>query len=122
MSTLLTIFKKLYHTFAFLCVLGVALIFIFSVDIPVYDDEPFTDGNGITWIKNKGVINGYQVIESEPSTYNLKVFELDKDKKPVVVANNDFKIELPLASPLQASDLSLYDGQKVMLQVQLKLR
>ncbi|HHQ4530840.1 TPA: hypothetical protein ACSP1Y_004685 [Aeromonas hydrophila] len=122
MSTLLTIFKKLYHTFAFLCVLGVALIFIFSVDIPVYDDEPFTDGNGITWIKNKGVINGYQIIESEPSTYNLKVFELDKDKKPVVVANNDFKIELPLASPLQASDLSLYDGQKVMLQVQLKLR
>ncbi|WP_330543773.1 hypothetical protein V0242_05610 [Aeromonas hydrophila] len=122
MSTLLTIFKRLYHTFAFLCVLGVALIFIFSVDIPVYDDEPFTDGNGITWVKNKGIINGYQVIESEPSTYNLKVFELDKDKKPVVVANNDFKIELPLASPLQASDLSLYDGQKVMLQVQLKLR
>lgn len=122
MSSLLTIFKRLYHTFAFLCVLGVALIFIFSVDIPVYDDEPFTDGNGITWIKNKGVINGYQVIESEPSTYNLKVFELDKDKKPVVVANNDFKIDLPLASPLQASDLSLYDGQKVMLQVQLKLR
>ncbi|HCT5130964.1 TPA: hypothetical protein OTZ50_000688 [Aeromonas hydrophila] len=122
MSTLLTIFKRLYHTFAFLCVLGVALIFIFSVDIPVYDDEPFTDGNGITWVKNKGIVNGYQVIESEPSTYNLKVFELDKDKKPVVVANNDFKIELPLASPLQASDLSLYDGQKVMLQVQLKLR
>lgn len=122
MNKLLTIFKRLYHAFAFLCVLGVALIFIFSVDIPVYDDEPFTDGNGITWIKNKGVINGYQVIESEPSTYNLKVFELDKDKKPVVVANNDLKIDLPLASPLQASDLSLYDGQKVMLQVQLKLR
>ncbi|MGL5841547.1 MAG: hypothetical protein ACRCYK_07055 [Aeromonas hydrophila] len=122
MSTLLTIFKRLYHTLAFLCVLGVALIFIFSVDIPVYDGEPFTDGNGITWIKNKGIINGYQVIESEPSTYNLKVFELDKDKRPVVVANNNFKIELPLASPLQASDLSLYDGQKVMLQVQLKLR
>ncbi|WP_323929430.1 hypothetical protein [Aeromonas caviae] len=122
MNKLLTIFKRLYHAFAFLCVLGAALIFIFSVDIPVYDDEPFTDGNGITWIKNKGVINGYQVIESEPSKYNLKIFELDKDKKPVVVANNDFKIDLPLASPLQASDLSLYDGQKVMLQVQLKLR
>ncbi|MFM5217044.1 hypothetical protein ACEUAM_06070 [Aeromonas hydrophila] len=122
MNKLLTIFKRLYHAFAFLCVLGAALIFIFSVDIPVYDDEPFTDGNGITWIKNKGVINGYQVIESEPSKYNLKIFELDKDKKPVIVANNNLKIDLPLASPLQASDLSLYDGQKVMLQVQLKLR
>lgn len=122
MSKLLTMFKRLYHAFAFLCVLGVALIFIFSVDIPVYDNEPFTDGNGITWIKNKGVTNGYQVIESKPSTYNLKVFELDKDKKPVVVANSYFKVDLPLASPLQASDLSLYDGQKVMLKVQLQLR
>lgn len=122
MSNLLTVFKRLYHVIAFLCVLGVALIFIFSVDIPVYDDEPFTDGNGITWIKNKGVINGYQIIESKPSTYNLKVFELDKDKKPVVVANNELKVELPLAAPLQASDFSLYDGQKVLLKAKLQLR
>ncbi|MGY3929320.1 Uncharacterised protein [Aeromonas encheleia] len=122
MNRLFVITKKLYHIFSFLCVLGVVLIFIFSVDIPVYDDEPFTDGNGITWIKNKGVINGYKVIESKPSTYNLKVFELDKNKKPVVVANSDFKVDLPLVSPLQASDFSLYDGQKVLLKAKLKLR
>jgi hypothetical protein len=122
MSKSLTVFKRLYHAFAFLCVLGVALIFIFSVDIPVYDDEPFTDGNGITWIKSKGVINGYQVIESKPSTYNLKVFELDKDKRPVVVANRDLNVDLPLASPLQASDFSLYDGQSVLFKAKLQLR
>ncbi|MGE6223601.1 hypothetical protein [Aeromonas media] len=122
MSKLLTMLKRLYHIFAFLCVLGVALIFIFSVDIPVYDDEPFTDGNGITWIKNKGVVNGYQLIESKPSTYNLKVFELDKDKKPVAVANSHFKIDFPLSSPLQASDFSSYEGHKVTLKAQLQLR
>ncbi|MFM4943774.1 hypothetical protein ACEUC3_11245 [Aeromonas bivalvium] len=122
MSKVLTILKRLYHVIAFLCVLSVTLIFIFSVDIPVYDDEPFTDGNGIAWIKNKGVINGYQVIELKPRKYNLKIFELDKDKKPVVVANSDFKVDLPLVSPLQASDFSLYDGQNILLKAKLKLR
>lgn len=64
--------------------LGVALISIFSVDIPVYDDEPFTDGNGITWKKDKGVPHGYQVVESKSGTYNLKIYDLDEKKSLVL--------------------------------------
>ncbi|MFM1662261.1 hypothetical protein [Aeromonas salmonicida] len=115
MNGLLTTFKKLYHICAFLSLLGVVLIFIFAVDIPVYNDEPFTDGNGITWVKYKGVTHGYQLSETNTGAYNLKIYELDKHKKSSVVNEGTFKIDLPLASPLKSSDFSSYDGRQVIL-------
>lgn len=122
MNKFLTILKKLYHVCAFLCVLGVVLIFIFSVDIPVYDDESYTDGSGITWIKDKGVPHGYQVVESKSGTYNLKIYELDESKRSVVVAEKIFNIDLPLGSPLKSNNFSLYDGRQVILNVPITLK
>lgn len=122
MNGFLAILKKLYHACAFLCVLSVALIFIFSVDIPVYDDESFTDGDGITWINDKGVSHGYQVIESESGTYNLKIYELNENKKSRVVAERNLNINLPLSSSLKANNFSSYDGRQVVLKVPLLMK
>jgi hypothetical protein len=121
MKGLLATLKKLYHISAFLSLLGVVLIFIFAVDIPVYDDEPFTDGNGITWMKYKGVNHGYQVSESSPGTYNLKIYELDKHKKSSIVDEGIFRVDLPLVSPLKSSNFSSYDGKQVVLKVPINL-
>lgn len=121
MSSLLSALKKLYHICAFLSLLGIVLIFIFSVDIPVYDDEPFTDGNGITWMKYNGVTHGYQAAESSPGEYNLKIYELDNHKKSIIINEKNFKVDLPLVSPLKSSDFSSYDGRQVVLKVPLAL-
>lgn len=122
MNGLVAILKNLYHICAFLCLLGVVLIFIFAVDIPVYDDEPFTDGSGITWRKDKGVTHGYQVAKLNSSTYNLKIYELDENKESRVVIEHAFKIDLPLKTSLKASDFSSYNGQQVLLKVPLSLK
>ena len=113
--------KHLYQVYAFLCAIGVALAFIFAVDIPVYGDEPFTDSNGITWIEDKGVMHGYQLVDSKSEIYHLKIYELDDNKKQKGVADAKFKIDLPLTVPLTAGDFSLYDGKHVTLRSRLLL-
>lgn len=122
MTGVLAILKKIYHICAFLCLLGAVLIFIFAVDIPVYDDEPFTDENGISWIKNKSATQGYQVVKLNSGAYKLRVYELDKNKKPGIAIESDLKIDLPLASSLKAGNFSSYDGKQVVLKVPLSLK
>ena len=107
--------------YAFLCAITLALVFIFAVDIPVYGDEPFTDNNGITWINDKGVMHGYQLVDSNSEIYHLKIYELDDNKKQKVVADTKFRIDLPLSSPLTAGDFSLYDGKHVTLRSRLSI-
>lgn len=121
MNLLLKLLGKLYQVYAFFCAIGVALVFIFAVDIPVYGDEPFTDGNGITWIEDKGMMHGYQLIDSKSEVYHLKIYELDDNKKQKVVADVKLKIDLPSAAPLTAGDFSLYDGKQVILRSRLSL-
>ncbi len=121
MNSLLKLLGKLYQVYAFFCAIGVALVFIFAVDIPVYGYEPFTDGNGITWIEDKDVMHGYQLVDSKSEIYHLKVYELDDNKKQKVVADAKFKVDLPLAAPLTAGDFSLYDGKHVTLRSKLLL-
>jgi hypothetical protein len=121
MNSLLKLLGKIYQVYAFFCAIGVTLVFIFAVDIPVYGDEPFTDGNGITWIEDKGVMHGYQIVDSKSEIYHLKVYELDDNKKQKVVADAKFKINLPLAAPLTAGDFSLYDGKHINLRSRLSL-
>ena len=97
------------------------MAFIFAVDIPVYGDEPFTDSNSITWIEDKGVMHGYQLVDSKSEIYHLKIYELDDNKKQKGVADAKFKIDLPLTVPLTAGDFSLYDGKHVTLRSKLLL-
>ncbi|QFI56105.1 hypothetical protein [Aeromonas simiae] len=73
-------------------------------------------------MKYNGVTHDYQVAESSSGVFNLKIYELDENKKYSVVNERTFKVDLPLASPLKSGNFSSYDEQKVVLKVPLTLK